>query len=284
MPESVIVLGGGPAGIELAQMLHRFGAEVRLIEAGDRLLAREDPRVSELVRYFLVEDGIEVNLGAEVTSVTTDDRGRTVRFGDRDATAEVLLVEIGRRPRLAGLQLENAGIDAGSRGIPVDERCRAADGVWAVGDVTGQAQFTHVAMYQARIACGDIAGREVRADYRAVPRVVFCDPEVASVGMSEVEARDSGIEVGTSRVALGEVITRPRTYETDPRGELEVIVDRGRDVLVGVWAVGPLASEWIHYGALAIKAELPLATLTDAVAQFPTYTEAYLKALEALDG
>jgi dihydrolipoamide dehydrogenase len=102
--------------------------------------------------------------------------------------------------------------------------------------------------------------------------------------MSEVEARDSGIEVRTSRVVLGEVITRPRTYETDPRGELEVIVDRGRDVLVGVWAVGPLASEWIHYGALAIKAELPLATLTDAVAQFPTYTEAYLKALEALDG
>jgi dihydrolipoamide dehydrogenase len=283
VPQSAIVLGGGPAGIELAQMLHRVGAEVRLLEAGDRLLAREDPRVSELVRYSLVEDGIEVHLGAEATSVTASDRGRTVRFGDQHATAEVLLVSAGRRPRLAGLDVENAGIDPSARGITVDERCRAADGVWAVGDVTGQAQFTHVAMYQGRIACADIAGLQPRADYRAVPRVVFCDPEVASVGMTAAEAREAGVEVASARVVLREVISRPSTYETDPRGELEVIVDRSREVLVGAWAVGPLASEWIHYAALAIKAQLPLAMLKDAVAQFPTYTEAYLKALERLD-
>jgi pyruvate/2-oxoglutarate dehydrogenase complex dihydrolipoamide dehydrogenase (E3) component len=264
-------------------MLRRFGAEVRLVEAGDRLLEREDPRVSELVRYSLAEDGIDVHLGAEVTSVKADDRGRTVRFGDQDATAEVLLVEVGRRPRLEGLQLENAGIDDDSGAIQVDDRCRAAEGVWAVGDVTGQAQFTHVAMYQGRVVGADIAGLDARADYRAIPRVVFCDPEVASVGMSEAQARDSGIEVATSRVALADVSSRASTYETDPRGELEVIVDRRRDVLVGVWAVGPLASEWIHYGALAMKAQLPVATLKDTVAQFPTYTEVYLKALEGLD-
>lgn len=282
VPGSVTVLGGGPAGIELAQMLHRFGAHVELLEAGDRLLAREDPRVSELLRDALLEDGIEVHLGAEVTSVTTDERGRTVRFGQREISAEVLLLEIGRRPRVDGLELQKAGIEADSGGIQVDERCRAADGVWAVGDVTGRAQFTHVAMYQGRIACADIAGRQARADYRAVPRVVFCDPEVASVGLNEAQAREAEIDVATSRVALNEVITRPSTYETDPRGEIELVVDRSRERLVGVWAVGPLASEWIHYGALAIKAQLPLAVLKDTVAQFPTYTEAYLKALEQL--
>jgi dihydrolipoamide dehydrogenase len=282
VPQSVIVLGGGPAGIELAQMLHRFGARVHLLEAGDRLLAREDPRVSELVRDSLRDDGVEVHLGAEATSVTTDDRGRTVRFAEQEVTAEVLLLEIGRRPRVEGLELQNAGIDAGSGGIPVDERCRAAEGVWAIGDVTGRAQFTHVAMYQGRIACADIAGGQPRADYQAVPRVVFCDPEVAAVGMSEARAREEGIDVATSRVALNEVITRPATYETDPRGELEVVVDRSREVLVGAWAVGPLASEWIHYAALAIKAQVPIAVLKDTVAQFPTYTEAYLKALAEL--
>jgi dihydrolipoamide dehydrogenase len=282
VPESVTVLGGGPAGIELAQMLHRFGARVELVEAGDRLLAREDPRVSELLRESLREDGIEVHLGAEVTSVTTDERGRTVRFGDQEISAEVLLLEIGRRPRVDRLELQKAGIEPDSGGIQVDERCRAAEGVWAVGDVTGQAQFTHVAMYQGRIACADIAGRQARADYRAVPRVVFCDPEVASVGLNEAQAREADIDVATSRVALSEVITRPATYETEPRGEIELVVDRSRELLVGVWAVGPLASEWIHYGALAIKARLPLAVLKDAVAQFPTYTEAYLKALEQL--
>ncbi len=282
VPQSVIVLGGGPVGVELAQMLRGFGAQVKLLEAADRLLSREDPRVSKLVRDSLVGDGIDVHLGSEVTAVTTDDRGRTVRFGHQELTADVLLLAIGRRPRIEGLELQNAGIEAGSRGIPVDERCRAAEGLWAIGDVTGQAQFTHVAMYQGRIACADIAGLQARADYQAVPRVVFCDPEVAAVGMTEAQARDAGIDVVTSRVALGEVITRPATYETDPRGELEVVVDRGREVVVGVWAVGPLASEWIHYAALAIKAQLPLALLKDAVAQFPTYTEAYLKALEQL--
>jgi pyruvate/2-oxoglutarate dehydrogenase complex dihydrolipoamide dehydrogenase (E3) component len=263
-------------------MLHRFGSRVHLVEAGEELLAREDPRVSELVRDSLREDGIDVHLGAEVTAVTGDGRGRTVRFGEKELSAEVLLLEIGRRPRVEGLELHNAGIEAGAGGIAVDERCRVADGVWAIGDVTGEAQLTHVAMYQGRIACADIAGHQVRADYRAVPRVVFCDPEVAAVGMNLPQAREAGIDVATSRVALGKVITRPSTYETDPRGELELVVDRRRQVLVGVWAVGPLASEWIHYRALAIKTQLPLAVLKDTVVQFPTYTEAYLKALEQL--
>ncbi len=282
VPDSAVILGGGPVGIELAQMLRRFGASVTLIEAGERLLEREDPRVSELVAESLSADGVELHLGAKADAVSVDGGMRSVRFGQREASARELIVAVGRKPRVSSLGLERIGIEPGPRGIEVDERCRAADDVWAIGDVTGVAQFTHVAMYQGRVACADIVGESVRADYSAIPRVVFCDPEVASVGMTRAQAKQSGIEVSTAHVKLAEAIARPWTYETEPRGELMVIADRHRSTLVGAWAVGPLASEWIHYAALAIKAQLPVAVLKDTVAQFPTYSEAYLKALERL--
>ncbi len=283
VPASAIVLGGGPVGIELSQMLCRFGASVTLIEAAERLLEREDPRVSALAAEALSDDGVQVHLGAKASSVSAADGLRSVRFGEQEASAQELIVAVGRRPRVASLGLESVGIEPGPGGIAVDERCRAADGVWAIGDVTGVAQFTHVAMYQGRIACADIAGESVRAEYSAIPRVVFCDPEVASVGMTESQARESGIALATAKVKLAAAVARPWTYETDPRGELMVIADTRRSTLIGAWAVGPMASEWIHYAALAIKAQLPLAVLRDTVAQFPTYSEAYLKALEELD-
>lgn len=282
VPDSAIVLGGGPVGVELAQMLRRFGAEVHLIEAADRLLAREDPRVSELLLDALKQDGIRVRLGGEVTSVTKADEHRVVGLGGEEIRARELVVAVGRGPRLKELSLERVGIEPGPRGIEVDERCRAGEGVWAIGDVTGQMAFTHVAKYQARIASADIAGQPARADYVAVPRVVFSDPEVAAVGMTSSEAADAGIAVETVHVSLGETIARPWTYETEPRGELALLADRGRAVLIGAWAVGPLASEWVHWAALAIKAQVPLGVLRDFVPQFPTYTEAYQRALEQL--
>jgi dihydrolipoamide dehydrogenase len=208
---------------------------------------------------------------------------RRVRLDDgTEVAGEELLVATGRAPRLSDLGLESVGIEPTKRGIEVDERCRAADGVWAVGDVTGVMPFTHVAKYQGRLAAADFAGESVKADYRAIPRVVFCDPEVAAVGLTEQEAREQGIEVETATIELAKSISRPYTYEREPRGELGVVADRARRVLVGAWAVAPLASEWIHYAALAIKTETPLATLRDTVAQFPTYTEGYLNALEQL--
>jgi pyruvate/2-oxoglutarate dehydrogenase complex dihydrolipoamide dehydrogenase (E3) component len=283
VPDSVIVLGGGPVGIELSQLMRRLGADVHLLEAADRLLAREAPRVSELLLEALRADGIEVSLDADVTSVGVTDGGRTVEFGGRRATAQRLIVAIGRTPRTHELALESVGIEPGPGGIAVDDRCRAAEGIWAIGDVTGEMPFTHVAKYQARIACGDIAGEPVRADYAAVPRVVFSDPQVAAVGMSEALARDAGLDTATAQVVLPDAIARPWTYETEPRGELAVVVDRDQRILVGAWAVGPLASEWIHYAALAIKAQVPLAVLQDAVPQFPSYTEAYLKVIEKLE-
>jgi pyruvate/2-oxoglutarate dehydrogenase complex dihydrolipoamide dehydrogenase (E3) component len=283
VPDSVIVLGGGPVGIELAQMLRRFGAEVDLFEASDSLLEREDPRVGELILATLRDDGIRVHIGTAVAAVSRDGEYRVAHHADGQVRARQVIVAVGRKPRVQGLSLESVGIEATPAGIRVDERCRAGEGVWAVGDVTGEMPFTHVAMYQGRIAVADIVGQPVRADYESVPRVVFTDPEVAAVGMTEREARDAGVEVRTVHLPLRDAIARPWTYETDPRGELAVIADARRKILVGAWAVGPLASEWIHYAALAIKAELPVSLLRDTVAQFPTYTEAYLKAIERLD-
>ena len=165
----------------------------------------------------------------------------------------------------------------------IDERCRAAEDVWAVGDVTGVMLFTHVGMYQARIACEDIAGRPAHADYRAIPRVVFCDPEVAAVGLSADQAHGRGMEVLSSRIELPDQIARPWTYERHPRGTLGMVADARERVLIGAWAVAPLAGEWIHQVSLAVKARIGLDVLRDTVAQFPTFSEAVLKGIEALE-
>jgi pyruvate/2-oxoglutarate dehydrogenase complex dihydrolipoamide dehydrogenase (E3) component len=284
IPRSVVILGGGPVGIELGQLLRRFGADVHIIEAADRMLPREDRRVGELVAGVLREDGIELHLGASAREVSASGHQRSVRLEDgSEVGAQELLVAIGRAPRVQGIGLESVGIEPDPRGIGIDERCRAAAGVWAIGDVTGVMPFTHVGMYQGRIACADIAGHPVHADYAAIPRVVFCDPEVAAVGLTEQQAGERDLDIASARVELADAIARPWTYEQDPRGEIGVLADRARGVLVGAWAVSPLAGEWIHYAALAIKTQTPVAVLRDTVAQFPTYTEAYLKAIEALE-
>lgn len=284
LPESVVVLGGGPVGIELGQFLRRFGVGVTIVHRRERLAPREDPAVSELISAALREEGIELRLGVEATAVDRRDGRRTVKLDDGgEVTGQELLVAIGRRPRVGGIGLETLGVEAGTKGIEVDERCRAAAGVWAIGDVTGVMPFTHVGMYQGRVACADIAGERARADYRAIPRVIFSDPEIAAVGLTEERAREQGVEVTTARVELADAIARPWTYEQDPRGALGLVADRERSVLVGAWAVAPLAGEWIHYAALAIKAELPIEVLRDTVAQFPTYCEAYLKCVERLE-
>ena len=142
--------------------------------------------------------------------------------------------------------------------------------------------FTHVGTYQSRIACADIAGEDVRADYRAIPRVVFSDPEIAAVGLTEEQAREPGLDVVVSRLDLASSIARPSTYETEPQGELGLVADRRGEVLVGAWAVAPLAGEWIHQALLAIKAEIPLGVLRDTAAQFPTSSEACREGVEKL--
>jgi dihydrolipoamide dehydrogenase len=283
VPASACVLGGGPVGIELAQLLRRFGAQVTLVEQAERLLSREDERVSELLADALGDDGIEIHLGAEVAAITDD--GAVRLAGGDELACERIVVATSRAPRLKELGLEKLGVEPGQGGIDVDERCRVEgiDGVYAIGDVTGVMPFSHVAMYQGRVVVDDLLGKATRASYDAVPRTVFCDPEAAAVGLTASRARERGIDVADATLKLSEQIARPSTYETDPRGELSVIADRQRRVLVGAWAVAPLAGEWIHYAALAIKAAVPLDILSDTVAQFPTYTEIYVKAIAKLD-
>jgi len=283
IPESIVIIGGGAVGVELAQFLARFGAKVSLIEGAERLSPREPRRIGEALHAALMTDGIDVRLGAQAESVRRDADRRVVTLADGgEVSGEVLIVAAGRRPRTAGLGLEDVGVTITRRGVEVDDRCRAAAGVWAIGDVTGIAAFTHVAKYQGRIAAMDILGHAVKADYRAVPRVTFTDPEIAAVGItSEDEARSQGIRVATSMIELTSV-ARSYTYERDPRGAFGVVVDSDRRVLIGAWAVGPLAGEWIHQAVLAVRAEISIDVLEDTMAQFPTFSEAMGTALRAL--
>lgn len=280
IPASAVFIGGGAVGVELGQMLARFGSKVSIVQGADRLLNREDPEVGRLIAAELVSDGVTLALGRRATRVRLDGRERVVELDDgSEVRGEVVVVAAGRRPRVDELGLETVGVEAGEHGIPVDERCRAAEGVWAIGDVTGVSLFTHVGKYQARVATANILGREAVADYRAVPRVVFSDPEVAAVGMTAAQAREKGIEVAEVTLDLPDAIARPYTYEEKPRGSFGLVVDRKRDLLVGAWAVAPLAGEWIHQAVLAIRAEIPVPVLADTIAQFPTFSEAYVSAL-----
>jgi pyruvate/2-oxoglutarate dehydrogenase complex dihydrolipoamide dehydrogenase (E3) component len=283
-PERVAVLGGGPIGVELSQMMARFGSSVTLIEAEKRVLANEDPRPGELAAQGLVADGVEVLTGRRLTRAEREGGDTILTLDDGSAhTVDVVLVAVGRRPRIDDLGLDSVGISARDGALAVDARCALAPGLWAVGDVTGVMPFTHVAKYQARVVVTNILGGTRDARYDGIPRVVFTDPQLAACGLTEAEARDAGIDLAVSHVDLAETTARPVTYERDPTAELCLFADRARGVLVGAWAVGPMASEWIHMAALAIRAAIPIASLRDVVPQFPTYSEGYLTALETLD-
>jgi len=196
---------------------------------------------------------------------------------------DVVILAAGRIPPPPGSawKLPGSGLIAAVPS-PVDKHCRAVAGVWAVGDVTGVALFTHVAKYQGRVVADNILGRECAASYHGIPRVVFADPEIATAGYTTAQARDLGIEVAAAEIALADAIARPWTYERDPQGTPGLLADTERRILVGAWAVAPLAGEWIHQAALAIRARIPIPTLLDQVAQYPSYSEAYLAALEQL--
>lgn len=286
IPGRVVVIGGSAVGVELGQFLARMGAQVTLLQRSARLVEREDRRVGELTRRSLEADGIDVRTGIQARRVTraAAGTGSTVELDDDTSVeADVILLATGRTPRSAGLGLDSVGVTLDDRGaIPLDEHCRAAEGVWALGDVTGVALFTHVAMYQGRVVADNICGRPRRASYQGIPRVIFADPEIAAVGVTTDGARAAGINLSSAEIDLADSIARPWTYQKDPGGHLGILADADRGVLVGAWAVAPLASEWIHQAALAIRAAIPLDTLLDQVAQFPTYSEAYLQALEAL--
>ncbi|HZR40887.1 MAG TPA: NAD(P)/FAD-dependent oxidoreductase [Ktedonobacteraceae bacterium] len=285
IPESVIVLGGSAQAIELAQMLRRFGAEVTLIERGHHLMSREEPNVGIAIAEYLSADGMVLRLNSEAVHVTKERDGtRVVHLKDgSQARGQQILVALGRVPQTEKLGLEKVGATITKHGVKVDEYCRAAPGVWAVGDVTGIGEFTHVAEYQGRIAADDILGRGHPANYSAIPRVVFSDPEIAATGMTSQQAREQGIDVVLADLDLAQTLSRPSTYGKNIDGHMGLIADRKRGVLVGAWAIGPEAGEWIHQAVQAIRAAIPISVLRDVIIQFPTFSEAYLYALEKLD-
>jgi pyruvate/2-oxoglutarate dehydrogenase complex dihydrolipoamide dehydrogenase (E3) component len=285
IPGRVLLIGGSAVGVELGLFYARVGAQVTIVQRAATLVDREDPRVGELARDALAAEGVTIFTGRTVTRARPAcGAGAVITLDDgTQAETDVVILGAGRRPATAGLGLETAGITPDGRAaIPVDERCRAGEGLWAVGDVTGTALFTHVAMYQGRVGASNILGRDRTASYHGIPRVIFADPEIAAAGYTARQARDAGIDIAATEVGLGDAIARPWTYERDPRGTLGLLADRRGRVLAGAWAVAPLASEWIHQAALAIRAQIPVDVLLDQVAQFPTYSEAYLTALERL--
>ena len=274
VPESLVVLGGGPVGCELAQFYARMGARVTIVERGDVLLGRVHPDAGALLAEALREDGIDVRLGTGVERV---EPGIRAHLSDGSAIdGQRLLVATGRRPNVEGLGLEQLGVEISRSGIVVDDRLRAADDVWAIGDVNGIAQFTHVGKYQARIAAADLCGHRAKADYRAIPAGVFTDPEVATVG------RTDGDDLVTARIELDSV-PRLSTYERPKRpGFLRLFADPNAGVLAGAVCVGPQAAEWLGQLTLAIRAAVPLETLLDTIQPYPTFSEAVFFALQEL--
>jgi pyruvate/2-oxoglutarate dehydrogenase complex dihydrolipoamide dehydrogenase (E3) component len=274
IPESLAVMGGGPVGAELAQFFARMGSRVTVVERGPRLLGRVHADAGDLVTEVFREEGIDVRVGIGVERV---EPGVRLTLSDGSTVeAEKLLVATGRTPHVQGLGLETLGLAIGPRGIDVDARTRAADGVWAIGDVTGVALFTHVGKYQARIAAADMNGRDVTADYRAIPAGIFTDPEVGTVGRTDGDGLVS---------ARWELTATPRlaTYERPKRdGFVRVFADPAERVLVGAVAVGPQATEWIGQLTLAVRAATPIDVLVDTIQPYPTFSEAIFFAVREL--
>ncbi|HEY1625556.1 MAG TPA: NAD(P)/FAD-dependent oxidoreductase [Streptosporangiaceae bacterium] len=283
VPKSLIILGGGAIGSELAQVFARFGAEVTVVEAAPRLLALEEPESSQLLERVFSAEGIKVCVNAPAERVSHHATHFTVHIGQGALMAERLLVATGRRVDLARLGVASIGLDEHARFIEVDEWMRAADGVWAVGDITGKGQFTHMSMYQADIVVRDILGQGgASADYSAVPRVTFTDPEIGSVGMTEAQARQAGFKV---RAACTEIPYSARgwIHKAGNEGLIKVIEDSERGVLLGATSAGPTGGEVLSALQVAVRAQVPVATLRNMAYAYPTFYRAIEEALKGLD-
>ena len=284
LPTSAVIIGGSAVGIETGTFLASFGVKVTLLHRGATLLGREEPRVGELALQYLTEAGLDVRLGVSATKAHRAGTQSVLELDDgTETSADVIIFATGRTPRTQNLGFALAGVILGETGqVTVDEQCRAAENIWAVGDVTGILPFTHVAKYQGRVVADTILGGNRTATYQGIPRVVFTDPEIAAAGLTQAQADAQGIKTRAIEIDLAESISRPWSFEENPRGHLGLLLDIGRNVLVGAWAIAPLAGEWIHQAALAIRLEISVESLLDQVAQYPSYTEGYLVALEKL--
>jgi dihydrolipoamide dehydrogenase len=275
VPRKLLVLGAGAVGVEMAQAVRRLGGEVVLIASGAHVLSREPRPLGEALGEVLRQDGIELLLDVHATAARREGEEYVLQLDDgRNVRGERLLVATGRRPRVDGIGLESVGIKPNERGVPVDSHLRAGERLWAIGDVNGIWQLTHVGKYQGRVVAANILGEPRAANYEAVPRVIFTDPQAAAAGATEAEFS------ATAKVAeIAKTATYTRAYDKS-NGFMTLLSDGKR--LTGAYALGPEAGEWLQQATLAIRARVPLDVLLDTIQPFPTFSEIYLGALQAL--
>jgi len=277
IPRRLLVLGGGPVGVELAQAVRRLGGEVVLVEGSDHLLAREPAPLGKALGEMLRRDGIELFLGVRTTAARREGEDYVLELAEgTEVRGDQLLVATGRRPRVEGIGLETVGVEADGHGIPVDTHLRAGERLWAIGDVNGVWPLTHVGEYQGDIVAANILGEDREANYEAVPRVVYTDPQAASVGATEA---DFSATVPLSEEPKTETYTRAYA---ESNGFLTLLSDGKR--LTGAYALGPEAGEWLQQATLAIRAHVPVDVLRDTIQPFPTFSGIYNAALKALRG
>jgi pyruvate/2-oxoglutarate dehydrogenase complex dihydrolipoamide dehydrogenase (E3) component len=277
VPRRLLILGGGPVGVELGQAVRRFGGEVVVIDMAEHVLGREPAPLGEALGVVLRGEGIELVLSANVGAARRDGEDYVLEIDDgRELSGDRLLVATGRRPRVRGLGLESVGVEPDTHGVPVDAHLRAAEGLWAIGDVNGIWPLTHVGKYQGEVVAANILGEPRKADYEAVPRVVYTDPQAAAVGASAGRFSAMVPLAGVAKTA-----TYTRAY-ADGNGFLTLLSDGER--LTGAYALGPEAGEWLQQATLAIRAHIPLDVLADTIQPFPTFSEIYVAALKTLRG
>lgn len=271
-PASMIVIGGGPIGLELAQALSRFGTEVTVLEVGERIMAVEEPESSQLIAGVFAAEGIGVHAGISIDGVAHDGQVFHVTCGDLTFEAERLLVAAGRKPRIDDVGLDTVGVELG-RHLEVDDEMLVKDGLWAIGDIVGRGAFTHVSMYQSERAAKSILGEPLGAYDTSLPRVTFTDPEVGGVGMTEKQARAQGIDV---RIGLTDLSASSRGFVHGPGNEglIKVVIDDKRGVIIGANSVGVAGGETLAGLAFAVRAEIPVETLANTIYAYPTFWRA----------
>ncbi|HUY05843.1 MAG TPA: NAD(P)/FAD-dependent oxidoreductase [Acidimicrobiales bacterium] len=273
-PKSILILGGGPVGCELAQTYARFGVEVTLAESADQLLVNENPTIADVLADVLRSDGVDIQLGVNVDSMRRVASDTEVHLDDGTSLiVEQVIIAVGRHPNTDGLGLDHLGIELKEGAIATEPGGRVVgqQHVWAAGDVTGAAPFTHTANYQGRIIVTNLTGGAAVGDYRAVPRAVYTEPPVASVGLTVELAHLQGMDAHSASVELTSVVRA--TTDASSTGRLVLVADRKRGLLVGAAGIGGHCDEWIGELTLAIRAEIPLEVLADVIHAFPTFSE-----------
>jgi pyruvate/2-oxoglutarate dehydrogenase complex dihydrolipoamide dehydrogenase (E3) component len=277
VPRRLVILGGGPVGAEMGQAVHRLGGEVAIIDMAEHLLGREPAPLGEGLGEDLSREGIELVLSASASAARRDGDDYVLELDDgRELRGDRLLVATGRRPRVKGIGLESVGVEPDAHGVPVDAHLRAGERLWAIGDVVGIWPLTHVGKYQGEVVAANILGEPRKANYEAVPRVTYTDPQAAAVG-SDAGRFHAMVPVS----ALPKTATYTRAY-ADSNGFLTLLSDGER--LTGAYALGPEAGEWLQQATLAIRGQVPLDVLRDTIQPFPTFSEIYVEALKVLRG